>query len=126
MNEWKSKKKVEGDSRARHRGTRICTDADRARLHAVTARPRSGLVRKAAVTVAGFGVLAFGVALIVLPVPGLAILFIPLGLAILATEFRWARKLLAPIRQGLRRLKAYVQRIFGKPSPGKRADDRAA
>jgi Putative transmembrane protein (PGPGW) len=37
-------------------------------------------------------VLLAGVALIVLPGP--AVLVIPLGLAILATEFTWARKLL--------------------------------
>jgi hypothetical protein len=55
------------------------------------------------VAIVGFGVLAFGVALIVLPGP--AIVVIPLGLAILATEFRWARKLLEPIRKLFHRLK---------------------
>ena len=42
--------------------------------------------------VIGFTVLVVGVALIVLPGP--AIVVIPVGLAILATEFVWARKLL--------------------------------
>ena len=51
-----------------------------------------GLVRKTAVTALGSIVLLFGVALIVLPGP--AVLFVPLGLAILATEFHWARRLL--------------------------------
>jgi tellurite resistance protein TerC len=44
--------------------------------------------------------LILGVAMLVLPGP--AVLFIPLGLAILATEFRWARKWLSTVRQWLR------------------------
>jgi uncharacterized protein (TIGR02611 family) len=54
------------------------------------------VVRKGAVAVLGCSVLAFGLALVVLPGP--SILVIPLGLAILATEFLWARRLLDPIR----------------------------
>ncbi|MBI4680933.1 MAG: PGPGW domain-containing protein [Nitrospirae bacterium] len=42
-------------------------------------------------TVIGFTVLLIGIALIILPGP--AIVVIPIGLAILATEFAWARKL---------------------------------
>jgi tellurite resistance protein TerC len=49
-------------------------------------------VRKAAVVIAGFAVLLVGFALIVLPGP--AIVVIPLGLAILAKELPWARRLL--------------------------------
>ncbi len=67
------------------------------------------VVRKVVVAMIGLSVLAFGVALIVLPGP--AILVIPFGLAILATEFRWARKLLDPIRKALRRLRARVRRL---------------
>ena len=37
-----------------------------------------------------------------LVLPGPAIVFIPLGLAILATEFLWARKWLLTARQWLR------------------------
>jgi tellurite resistance protein TerC len=44
--------------------------------------------------------LILGVAMLVLPGP--AVVLIPLGLAILATEFRWARKWLATARQWLR------------------------
>jgi len=73
------------------------------------------VARKVAVAVLGFIVLAFGVALIVLPGP--AVLVIPLGLAILATEFVWARRLLAPLRKLLRRLRKHVQWMLGKPSP---------
>ena len=48
--------------------------------------------------VIGVSVLAFGIALIVLPGP--AFIVIPLGLAILATEFLWARRLLRLVKQG--------------------------
>ena len=54
--------------------------------------------RKVAVAVIGSTVLAIGIALIVLPGP--AFIVIPLGLAILATEFLWARRLLRRVRQG--------------------------
>jgi tellurite resistance protein TerC len=55
-------------------------------------RPR---VRKLVVAVIGSTVILFGLALIVLPGP--AVVVVPLGLAILATEFAWARRL---IRRG--------------------------
>ena len=48
------------------------------------------------VIVAGFTVLLLGVALLVLPGP--AVLVIPVGLAILATELVWARKLLTKLK----------------------------
>lgn len=44
----------------------------------------------------GFSILAVGVAMVVLPGP--AILVIPLGLGILATEFVWAKRLLEKIK----------------------------
>ena len=50
-------------------------------------------VKRYAVTIAGFGVLAIGAALLVLPGPGL--LLIVVGLAILATEYVWAHRLMA-------------------------------
>jgi uncharacterized protein (TIGR02611 family) len=55
------------------------------------------VARKVAVAVIGASVLAFGVALIVLPGP--AFIVIPLGLAILATEFLWARRLLHRVKE---------------------------
>ena len=58
--------------------------------------------RKVAVAVIGTTVLAFGIALIVLPGP--AFIVIPLGLAILATEFVWARRLLRRVKQGTARV----------------------
>ena len=57
--------------------------------------------RKVVVAVIGMTVLAFGVALIVLPGP--AVVVIPLGLAILGTEFLWARRLLQRLRHGANR-----------------------
>jgi uncharacterized protein (TIGR02611 family) len=53
------------------------------------------------VTVVGFTVLLAGVAMIVLPGP--AFIVIPLGLAILATEFVWARKLLKKVKEKISR-----------------------
>jgi tellurite resistance protein TerC len=75
-------------------------------------------IRKVAVAAIGFGVVALGLALIVLPGP--AVLVIPLGLAILAKEFPWARKLLDKIKQVLWRLKARALQVLGK-APGPRA-----
>jgi tellurite resistance protein TerC len=49
------------------------------------------------VTVVGATVLLFGIALLVLPGP--AIVVIPLGLAILATEYAWARHWLKKARR---------------------------
>jgi tellurite resistance protein TerC len=68
------------------------------------------VARKVAVAALGVSVLAFGVMLIVLPGP--SILVIPLGLAILATEFLWARKLLGPTRKLLGWLRVRAARIF--------------
>jgi tellurite resistance protein TerC len=56
--------------------------------------------RQVIVFVVGGAILTIGIAMLVLPGP--AIVFIPLGLAILATEFRWARKWLVTGRQWLR------------------------
>jgi tellurite resistance protein TerC len=60
------------------------------------------VLRKVIVAVLGLTVLALGIALIVLPGPALVV--IPLGLAILATEFLWARRLLRRVKQGTSRL----------------------
>ena len=52
-------------------------------------------VRKMIVAVIGTTLVLFGLALVVLPGP--AVVVVPLGLALLATEFAWARRL---IRRG--------------------------
>ena len=53
--------------------------------------------RKGAITAISTGMLAGGVAMLVLPGPGLAV--IALGLAVLATEYDWAARLFAGLRQ---------------------------
>jgi uncharacterized protein (TIGR02611 family) len=58
-------------------------------------------LRKTAIAIAGFAVLLVGMAFIFLPAPGL--LVIPLGLAILAREFPWARRALDWSRDHVRR-----------------------
>ncbi len=58
--------------------------------------PGLKLLRRIAVAVVGGAVLLFGIVMIVLPGP--AILVIPLGLGILALEFAWARVWLAKFR----------------------------
>ena len=56
-------------------------------------------LRRAVVSVIGFTVLLIGLAMVILPGP--AIVVIPLGLAILATEFVWARRLLEKARASI-------------------------
>jgi Putative transmembrane protein (PGPGW) len=56
---------------------------------------RMPVVRKVVYSVIGLTVLLLGIAMVVLPGP--AIIFIPLGLAILASEYAWARRI---IRRG--------------------------
>lgn len=55
------------------------------------------LVRRVIVSVIGATVLLIGVALLVLPGP--AFIVIPVGLAILATEYAWALRWLKKARQ---------------------------
>lgn len=57
-------------------------------------------LKRLVIFVTGSTVLALGVAMIVLPGP--AILLIPAGLAILATEFLWAETLLRRAREFVR------------------------
>ena len=70
-------------------------------------------VRKAAVILAGGLVLVLGVIMIVTPGP--AVVFIPAGLAILATEFRWARRALTRFRWLLRKTLRKVRRFKKTP-----------
>jgi uncharacterized protein (TIGR02611 family) len=55
------------------------------------------IVRRIIVSVVGATVLLIGIALLVLPGP--AFIVIPIGLAILATEYAWARHWLKKVRQ---------------------------
>lgn len=67
-------------------------------------------VRRVIIGVIGGTILLIGVAMIVLPGP--AIVVVPLGLAVLATEYIWARRWLKKIR-------ALVQQARDKVSPSK-------
>lgn len=58
-------------------------------------------VKRLIVAVVGFTVLLIGIAMIILPGP--AFIIIPIGLAILATEFIWARKLLKKVKSKLKK-----------------------
>src|SRR5262245_9349085 len=55
------------------------------------------VVKRVVVSVVGATVLLIGIALLVLPGP--AFIVIPLGLAILATEYAWARRWLKKVRR---------------------------
>jgi tellurite resistance protein TerC len=69
------------------------------------------VIRKTVVAVIGTTVLLIGIALLVLPGP--AIIVIPIGLGILATEFFWARR-------AIKRGRIFVERakraVMGSPA----------
>ena len=67
----------------------------------------------------GFSVVLIGLVMIVLPGP--AFIVVPLGVAILASEFAWARRV-------WRRGRILISRVRGKPIPRKRSkrSDQAA
>jgi hypothetical protein len=69
-----------------------------------------GSARKGAISALGFGTLAIGLALTVTPVP--SALVILLGLAVLAREYAWARRLLGPCRDLARRLVTIGRRLI--------------
>ena len=54
-------------------------------------------------TVVGFTIIAIGVAMLVLPGPGLVV--IGLGLLILSAEFVWAKRALDRMKDGARRVR---------------------
>jgi len=72
--------------------------------------------RRLIIFVVGISVLVVGIVMIVLPGP--AFLVIPLGLAILATEFLWAKIMLTKLKQksadGAKTIKDW---FFTKPRP---------
>jgi tellurite resistance protein TerC len=64
---------------------------------------QSAGAKKIIVGVIGFTVLLFGIALLVLPGP--AFVVIPIGLAILASEFAWARRILKKVKKEIKNRK---------------------
>jgi tellurite resistance protein TerC len=79
----------------------------------------SPFVRRMIVGVIGGTILLIGVAMIVLPGP--AVVVIPIGLAVLATEFVWARRWLRKARKLFKKTKASVS---GATKKNISADDR--
>lgn len=59
--------------------------------------------KQVVIAIIGFTVLAIGIAMIVLPGP--ALIVIPVGLGILATEFIWARRLLHDVKQRIQKIR---------------------
>ncbi len=72
--------------------------------------------RRAVVALVGGTVLLVGIALVVLPGP--ASLVVPLGLAILATEFVWARRLLTRIKDKLGLSRSQADSASAAPPDG--------
>jgi Putative transmembrane protein (PGPGW) len=60
------------------------------------------VIRKLVYSILGFTILVIGIAMIVLPGP--AIIVIPIGLAILGSEYAWARRI-------IRRGRVFVGRV---------------
>ncbi len=71
---------------------------------------RMPVIRKLIYSVIGMTVLLIGIAMIVLPGP--AVIVIPIGLAILASEFAWARRI-------IRRGRVFVGRRMKPRRPGR-------
>jgi uncharacterized protein (TIGR02611 family) len=71
-------------------------------------RRRADFVYRIVVAVVGLAVLAVGILAIPYPGPGWAIVFV--GLGILATEFDWARRLLAHAKERYDRVMDWFQR----------------
>ena len=67
------------------------------RLSGIWSTENIKVARRVIVSVVGATVLLIGIALLVLPGP--AFIVIPLGLAILATEYAWARRWLKRVRR---------------------------
>ena len=70
-------------------------------------RPKTEFSYRIAIAVVGLSVLGVGIIAIPYPGPGWAIVF--LGLAILATEFDWARRLLAYTRERYDKVMAWFK-----------------
>jgi len=58
-------------------------------------------LRKIFVTIIGFTILVIGILLLVLPGP--AFIVIPFGLAILAIEYDWAKRIFEKVKKHLRK-----------------------
>jgi hypothetical protein len=77
--------------------------------------PRAADVRRIAIAIAGCSVLMLGLVLVVVPIPGTSLVVFPLGLAILAKEFVWARRTLDWSRRIARAFWTRVALRFSTP-----------
>ena len=79
--------------------------------------------RRIAVFIVGSTVILIGIILLVLPGP--AVVVIPIGLAILATEYAWARRWLRIIRESAERgaNKLKLRSFFSKDPLKNKKDD---
>ncbi|MFN2479417.1 MAG: PGPGW domain-containing protein [Pseudonocardiaceae bacterium] len=68
---------------------------------------QNGLARRVLVTVAGVALCVVGIALLILPGPGL--LLVLAGLVLLANEYPWARRMTGPVRK--RAMQAAAQSV---------------
>lgn len=66
-------------------------------------------LKKIIVVMFGFTVLIIGVALLVLPGPGIPVVIF--GLIILAGEFVWARKLLKKVKEEARKVRKEAKKV---------------
>ncbi|MBM4145847.1 MAG: hypothetical protein FJ240_06185 [Nitrospira sp.] len=64
--------------------------------------------KKLIISVIGFIVLLTGLAMIVLPGP--AVVVIPIGLGILASEFIWAKKILKRVKSNASNMKEWIRK----------------
>lgn len=64
--------------------------------------------KRLVIAVIGFTILLIGIAMIVLPGP--AIVVIPIGLGILASEFVWARRLLDRVKSNASNMKEWIKK----------------
>lgn len=80
--------------------------------------------RRVVVAVVGGTLLLIGLAMTVLPGPALVV--IPLGLAVLAVEFAWARHFLNRVREHARNVSSGLSRSSGsrEPSGGREPEPR--
>ena len=82
-------------------------------------QPILQLAWKLVIFVIGGSIVLFGIVLFFTPGP--AILVIPVGLTILATQFIWARKLLKQLNKGIHEMKELLPHPKGtKPRPARK------
>ena len=69
--------------------------------------------RRLAITIVGFVLVLGGIVLLVLPGPGMLIIIA--GLAVLGTEYMWARRMLDMAKRKAKETAARVRRKKGQP-----------